>query len=195
MQQVRRGFKTWCENAARGYRQDLKLKLVDPIDPRKLAKHLGITVWTPSDVPNLQAQHIHRLTVTERDAWSAVTLREGDRSLIIVNSGQEHGRQNNSLAHEISHVELGHKPAKMLTAFDGSMLMADYDPLHEAEANILAGAILLPREALLRKFQEGMSNSDVATHFGVSLDLVAMRRNLTGVGKQIANRQRGTWVP
>ena len=195
MEQVRRGFKTWCENAARGYRQELGLEFIDPIDPRKLAAHLGITVWTPSEIPNLEALHIHRLTVTESEAWSAVTLRDGNRSLIIVNSGQTSARQNNSLAHEISHVELGHKPAKMLTAFDGSMLMADYDPLHEAEANILSGAILLPREALLKKFQDGMSNAEVALHFGVSNDLVAMRRNLTGVGKQIANRQRGTWVP
>lgn len=195
MEKVRRGFKTWCENAARGYRQEIGLKAVDPIDPRALAKHLGITVWTPSEIKNLEAHHIHRLTVTEREAWSAVTLRAGKRSLIIINSGHPTTRQNNSLAHEISHVELGHKPAKMLTAFDGSMLMADYDPLHEAEANILAGAILLPREALLIKFQEGMTNAEVALHFGVSNDLVAMRRNTTGVGKQMANRQRGTWVP
>lgn len=195
MEKVRRGFKTWCENAARGYRQEIGLKATEPIDPRTLAKHLGITVWTPSDIKNLEAHHIHRLTVTEREAWSAVTLRDGKRSLIIINSGHPTTRQNNSLAHEISHVELGHKPAKMLTAFDGSMLMADYDPLHEAEANILAGAILLPREALLIKFKEGMTNAEVAGHFGVSSDLVAMRRNTTGIGKQMANRQRGTWIP
>lgn len=195
MEKVRRGFKTWCENAARGYRQEIGLKTTEPIEPRTLAKHLGIEVWTPSDIKGLEAHHIHRLTVTEREAWSAVTLRDGKRSLIIINSGHPTTRQNNSLAHEISHVELGHKPAKMLTAFDGSMLMADYDPLHEAEANILAGAILLPREALLLKFKEGMTNAEVAVHFGVSNDLVAMRRNTTGIGKQMANRQRGTWIP
>ena len=195
MEQVRRGFKTWCENAARDYRQELRLDPVDPIEPRVLAKHLNILVWTPSDIPNLDSHHVHRLTVTERDAWSAVTLREGKRSLIIVNSGHPFSRQNNSLAHEISHVELGHKPAKMLTAFDGSMLMTDYDPVHEAEANLLAGAILLPREALLQKFQQGIATADIATHFGVSTELVIMRRNTTGIGKQMANRQRGTWVP
>jgi IrrE N-terminal-like domain len=195
MVQVRRGFKTWCENAARGYRRELGLDPFAALDPRVLANHLGITVWTPSDVPGLEQVHILRLTTTEREMWSAVTLRDRDRSLIILNDGHSKRRQNNSLCHEIGHIALKHVAPMMILSNDGLMMMTEYDPILEEEATIFAGAILAPREALLKKIDEGMTAPQLASYFEVTEELIAMRKNTTGIGFQLARRQRGTWVP
>jgi IrrE N-terminal-like domain len=191
---LRRGFKTWCENAARGYRRELSLSPLAALDPRILARHLGITIWIPADIPGLSPKDIHHLTVTARESWSAATLRNGDASLIIVNSSHASTRQNSSLAHEIGHVVLRHEPAKMYVTPDGLMMMSEYDLIHEEEADWFAGAILVPRDALLDVENRGLSADIAAKHFGVSVDLLQMRRNRTGVDIQFS-RRRGTWAP
>jgi hypothetical protein len=191
---LRRGFKTWCENAARGYRRDLKLDPIAPLDPRALAKHLGITIWTPAEIPGMDRKDVHHLTVAARESWSAATIRNGKSSLIIINNGHAPTRQNNSLAHEIGHIVLDHKPAQMYVTPDGLMMMSEYDATHEEEATWFAGAILVPRDALLNIASRGLTNQAAAQHFGVSVNLLQMRRNRTGVDIQLS-RGRGTWAP
>jgi IrrE N-terminal-like domain len=191
---LRRGFKTWCENAGRGYRRDLHLPPTAPLDPSALAEHLGITIWTPADIPGLSARDIHHLTVTARESWSAATLRDDGESLIIVNCGHPMTRQNNSLAHEIGHIVLGHQPAQMYTTPDGLMMMSEYNSAHEDEATWFAGAVLLPRDALLEAARCGLPDRAISDRYRVSLRLVQMRRNLTGVDLQLS-RRRGTWAP
>ena len=192
MAALRHGFKTWCENAARGYRRELKLSPIAPLDPRLLARHLQIEIWTPADVPGLEAKDVRHLTST--DGWSAATLRIGTSNLIIVNSGHPVTRQNNSLAHEIGHVVLGHEPAKMSMTPDGHMMMNEYNREHEEEAIWFAGAILLPRDALVDLARNGVPDREAAGMYGVSTQLFAMRKNMTGVATQM-RRARGTWAP
>jgi Zn-dependent peptidase ImmA (M78 family) len=191
---LRRGFKTWCENAARGYRRELGLSPIERLDPRILAKHLRITIWTPAEIPGLGPKDVQHLTVTSRESWSAATLRNGDASLIIINNGHAETRQNNSLAHEIGHIVLRHEPAKMYVTPDGLMMMSEYNDAHEEEATWFAGAILVPRDALLGVVKRGLTDRDAADYFGVSVAVVQMRRNRTGVDIQLS-RQRGTWAP
>jgi hypothetical protein len=191
---LRRGFKTWCENSARGYRRELKLSPVAPLDPRVLAQHLGITIWTLAEIPGINPKDVHHLTVVARESWSAATLRNGNASLIIINNGHALTRQNNSLAHEIGHIVLRHEPAKMYVTPDGLMMMSEYNPIHEEEANWFAGAILVPRDALLDAAARGLTDSVAADYFGVSNAVFQMRRNRTGVDIQLS-RRRGTWAP
>jgi IrrE N-terminal-like domain len=191
---LRRGFKTWCENSARGYRRELKLSPVAPLDPRVLAQHLGITIWTPAEIPGINPKDVHHLTVVARESWSAGTLRNGNASLIIINNGHAVTRQNNSLAHEIGHIVLRHEPAKMYVTPDGLMMMSEYNAIHEEEANWFAGAILVPRDALLDAAARGLTDSVAADYFGVSNAVFQMRRNRTGVDIQLS-RRRGTWAP
>jgi hypothetical protein len=191
---LRRGFKTWCENAARGYRRELELSPVAPLDPRVLAQHLGVTIWTPGEIPGINPKDVHHLTVVARESWSAATLRNGNASLIIINNGHALTRQNNSLVHEIGHVVLRHEPAKMYVTPDGHMMMSEYNPIHEGEADWFAGAILVPRDALLDATARGLTDQAAADYFGVSSAVVQMRRNLTGVDVQLS-RRRGTWAP
>jgi hypothetical protein len=191
---LRRGFKTWCENAARGYRRELRLSSVAPLDPRALAKHLGIIIWTPAEIPGMDPKDVHHLTCIAHEHWSAATLRVGSASLIIINSNHALTRQNNSLAHEIGHIVLKHEPAKMYVTPDGLMMMSEYNPTHEEEADWFAGAILVPRDALLEVAARGLPDRDAAAYFGVSSAVLQMRRNRTGVDIQLS-RRRGTWAP
>lgn len=194
MSALRRGFKTWCENAARGYRRELQLGPVAPLDPRLLARQLGITIWTPADIPGFSTKDVLHLTVTARESWSAATLRDGDASLIIINNGHTLTRQNNSIAHEIGHIVLRHEPAKMYVTEDGLMMMSEYNPNHEDEATWFAGAILLPRDALLDVAHQGLTDRVAADRYGVSDAVLQMRRRLTGVDIQLS-RRRGVWAP
>lgn len=194
MAALRRGFKTWCENAARGYRRELGLPPIASLDPRLLARHLGITIWNPADIPNIDSRDVRHLTVDASESWSAATLRNGHSSLIIINSAHARTRQNNSIAHEISHIVLRHEPARMYVTPDGLMMMSEYNVSHEDEANWLAGTILLPRDAILDIVRRGVPDRDAAAFFGVSPKLLQMRKNLTGVAVQLS-RRRGTWAP
>ena len=194
MTQLRRGFKTWCENTARGYRRELGLSPIGSLDPRALASHLGILIWTPAEIPGLDAKCVKHLTVTARESWSAATLQDAGGSLIIINSGHAQTRQNNSIAHEIGHVVLRHEPAKMYVTPDGLMMMSEYNAVHEEEATWFAGAVLVPRDALLDFVKHGVDNAQAAKQMGVSLQLLEMRRRRTGVDVQLS-RQRGTWAP
>lgn len=190
MSNLRRGFKTWCENAAASYRRDLGVSRSAPLDPRVLAEHLGILVWSPSEIPGMTGPVLKHLTVTDAESWDAVTIQTEDGTLIILNGVPDVGRRNNSLAHELSHIVLEHEPAHVFHTADGHMVMNEYNATHEEEANCLAGTLLLPREALLQAITQGMDDSIMATHFGVSLSLLRMRRNMTGVDKQLLNGRR-----
>jgi hypothetical protein len=174
------------------YRRELGLTPISALDPRALAIHLGILIWTPADIPGLDPECVRHLTA--RDSWSAATLRDGRESLIIINSGHPLTRQNNSIAHEIGHVVLRHEPAKMYVTPDGLTMMSEYNPMHEEEAAWFAGAVLVPRDALLDFIKRGIDNGAAAKLMGVSPRLLEMRRRRTGVDVQLS-RQRGTWAP
>jgi hypothetical protein len=186
---VRRGFKTWCENAARGYRRELELTPLAPLNPRALAKYLNIQIWEPHEIPGLNKAALHHLTVREPHSWSAVTLQANGRKLIITNGTHSTERQNNSIAHEISHLVLEHTPARAFVSAGGLMMLNHYNLVHEEEADCLAGALLVPREALLHVLGNGNSPQSAAKYFGVTSDLLRMRANLTGINRQLANRR------
>jgi hypothetical protein len=190
MVQLRRGFKTWCENAARGYRRDLKLEVSDCLDPKQLAGHLGVSVRAPEQIDGVEPSVVRHLLSVDPESWSAVTLRLGSSALIISNSAHARTRQNNSLAHELSHLILQHEPAVAFVSADGTMILDHYNPLHEEEANCLAGTLLVPRAGLLFWMSNGRSDEQIAKHFDVSLDLLRMRRNTTGVATQLGRRRR-----
>jgi hypothetical protein len=187
---LRRGFRTWCENAAHGYRRELGLEPFAALDPRLLASNLGVKIWTPHDIPGLPPAALCQLTKTDPSSWSAVTICVADRSLIVVNDQDSPERQNNSLAHELSHIVLGHKAAQVFVSPAGQMLLSEYDRVQEEEANCLSGTLLVPRDALLNFLSLGRDHTCIAAHFVVTRDLLQMRINLTGVGKQLANRRR-----
>jgi Zn-dependent peptidase ImmA (M78 family) len=186
---LRRGFITWCENAARGYRRELRLQPFDALNPRQLASNFKVRIWKPSEVPGLSETSLKQLTQTDPRSWSAATVCVGDKHVIITNDTHSNERQNNSIMHELSHIILKHKPAQVFVSNTGQMMLNVYDNTHEEEANCLSGTLLVPRDALLHLLGEGYDHVRAAAHFVVTVDVIKMRVNKTGVGKQLASRR------
>ena len=187
---LRRGFKTWCENAAVGYRRDLKLPKFSKLDPRELARHIGVSILTPNEIKGLNAEIKNHLHHVDPDSWSAVTLTFGNTSVIITNSSHPETRQANSLSHELSHLILRHEPAQAFVTPDGMMVMNEYNRVNEEEADCMSATLLVPREGLLHFLSSKCPDEEIAAHFGVSMDLLRMRKNLTGVARQLSRYRR-----
>jgi len=184
-----RGFKTWCETCALLQRRRLQLKPTDPLDPTRLAGLLRVGIHTAAEVPGLDAES---LAILRRDSgsWSAVTISDGIRHVIIVNPWHSKGRTSSDTMHELAHVLRGHTPARIDITEDGSLILNTYDRDQEDEANWLAGCLLLPREALLHIRGARSDLSSAATHYGVSMDLLTYRMNITGVETQFRRARR-----
>lgn len=62
--------------------------------------------------------------------------------------------------------------------------MRSFNAREEAEANWLAGALLLPREALLNAHREGLSQDDLCKTYRISKKMLSWRLTATGVAAQ-----------
>lgn len=181
---MRRGYKSWCESISTKYRATLGLALHEALEPTALANHLGVLVWHPEDVPGLSSSSLQQLTVIDGDSWSAVTLSIEGTNLMIVNSAHAPNRQRSSLAHELAHVILKHKPGRVDISEAGHLLLNSFDKEQEDEADWLAGALLVPREGLLHAYRQSTDTTMLCNQFGVSNDLLQWRLRMTGVKVQ-----------
>ena len=192
---MRRGFKTWCERTAEDHRRAIGFVVDKPLDPAQLAQHLGVTVWRPEDVPGLSPDSLAQLVERDSDNWSAVTLQIGPSRLTIVNSAHPPTRQRNSIAHELAHLILAHKPSRIDVSEDGHLVLSSFEGDEEKEADWLAGALLVPREGLRRQYRRTQDHQRLAEHFNISLPLLEWRLRMTGVAVQArranAYRSRG----
>lgn len=187
---MRRGFKTQSEQISETLRTKQSLTVFDKFKPKRFLQSLGMIVWTPAEVPGLEAAHLEQLTVTDPDSWSGVAIRMGELTAIIVNSSHPPTRQANTLMHEWAHIELRHKPNRVDRSDGGLLLLSDYPAEFEEEADWLAASVLLPRAGLVRCKSRGMTNDDIADHYGVSAQLTNWRVRMTGVDRQIGARSR-----
>jgi Zn-dependent peptidase ImmA (M78 family) len=184
-----RGYKTWCERYATEKRASLGLSSSAPLDPRALAKHLKVRVWTPADVPGVRAESLAVLLRNDGktpSCWSAVTIVVGNRAAVVLNSSHSKARQASDLMHELAHRIRGHEAEEVEVSEDGIMVLKSYDKDLEEEADWLAGCLLLPRDALVRIKRERLDDADAAARFGVSLRMLSYRNSMTGVSRQYA---------
>lgn len=182
-----RGFKTWCEKYAVSKRVELGLQPHAALDAFKLAKNLGVRVWTPRDVPGLSNESLDVLLRNDGktpSCWSAVTLVINHRILVILNSSHSPARQSSDLTHELAHRIRGHKAQDVAVTAEGLMMLKSYDKIYEEEADWLSGCLLLPREALVDIKRRGMSHTEAAEDFGVSVRMLSYRMAMTGVNRQ-----------
>ncbi|HUF07967.1 MAG TPA: ImmA/IrrE family metallo-endopeptidase [Rhodothermales bacterium] len=185
---MRRGFKSGCELTANRYRKRLGISLQTALPYKDLATELGILLWTAADVPGLDDDTVHQLSVVDADAWSAVTVKLDERHAIVVNAAQNRRRIPNSVAHELAHIILGHSPARVDISEDGHLWLSTYGDEQEREADWLAATLLLPRDGLLQSFARHRDVESVAMQFRVSRELVRWRLNATGVARQVNGR-------
>jgi Zn-dependent peptidase ImmA (M78 family) len=92
------------------------------------------------------------------------------------------GRTQSDPAHEVAHLLLKHdlKDVQEL----GGVTFYSCDDEEEAEANWLAGCLLLPRSLLLAAVRKGMDAQQIAEAFGISEVMASFRLRTTGVMKQ-----------
>lgn len=182
---LERGFKARAERTSAGLRGELGLSPYEQLNPHQLAAYLEVKVLTPLEVPGMTKDLIDQLLTVDPWGWSAVTIAQGDSALIIFNPRHSAGRQASDITHELAHIILGHQPATMIMSPDGNLVMRSYDQKQEDEANWLAWAILLPREALLSMKRKKVTVVDIATAFGVTETLVQYRLRITGIESQL----------
>jgi hypothetical protein len=181
---LRRGFKAQAERLAASARAVLGLDECAPLSPYAYAAHLGILVWQPEDL-GLDPHDLAQLTVHDPDSWSGVSVRVEDRVGVILNTAHPSTRRTNTLMHEIAHVQLRHAPSHVQMTDDGLLLVSEYPKDLEEEADWLAGALLLPRAALVLHRGRGSAVYEIAGHFGVSDQLCNWRLRMTGVDRQL----------
>jgi hypothetical protein len=142
-----RGFKAEANRIALRVRAQMALNPIDPIDPIVICEHFDIGLIRLSE---LDPQSI--FLADENSCFSAVTVPCGFTTAIVHNDSHHAYRQRSNICHELAHCFLGHKYTSPLTpsgerARDGGI---------EAEANFLAGALLVSNEAAIHIVRAGL---------------------------------------
>jgi Zn-dependent peptidase ImmA (M78 family) len=147
-----------------------------PVDPIRIARQLGIDVYTNRLDANLAA-------VLAKDP--------GHDPVIVLNASDSRNRQRFSCAHELGHyVRRTNQAVLDPAAFDTndyaysdyrSTLSSTGEDAEEVYANGFAAALLMP-EAEVRKRFRGSSPIDLAVVFDVSQEAVQIRLNTLGLG-------------
>jgi len=173
-----RGFKSWCERVAVTQRRELNLGPTARLDAGELAKHLRVLVWKANQVPDLEKKFLRRLVRDDADSWSAVTICYDGKDLVIVNPSHSEARLASDVMHELSHIIIGHEPARMDVSEDGLLVLSSYEKQQEEEAKWLSGCLLLPREALLSIRRRRIGLEQAAAEYGVSVAMLSFRLNV-----------------
>jgi Zn-dependent peptidase ImmA (M78 family) len=192
---VRRGFLAAADRLAAAVRTELGLGAYDRLDPFSLAAEYGIPVVPITDLVAEGADpgSIRVLTVLDRSCFSAGTVVAGTSRLIIFNSVHPDGRRANSVTHELAHLLLEHIPGPAI----GPGGCRVWDAEMEAEADSLAGVLLVPREAALACARVGLPHAIGAARFGVSAELMRWRTDYSGAARQAraAAQRAGRTIP
>jgi hypothetical protein len=179
---MREGFVTEAEALALAVRAELGLDADDHLDCDALAAAWGVPVVSLDALRAAGARpsSIHHLTVASPSSFSAGTVVNGTRRLIVLNPAHPPSRRANSLAHELAHLVLEHEPGSATGPGGCRVWHADL----EEEADRLAGMLLVPREAALACARVGLPLRVGAARFGVSVSLMRQRIHQSGAARQ-----------
>jgi Zn-dependent peptidase ImmA (M78 family) len=149
-----------------------RLSLTDiPVDPIKIARALGIKVWTSDLQPNVAG---------------ALVTRQGDQPQIYVNASDHVHRQRFTIAHEVGHFidrALKGEASEPLNFVDyrDDLSSQGTDPA-EMYANGFAAALLMPAARVREYWNQYRDVDTLASKFQVSPG--AMRHRLRNLGVQ-----------
>jgi hypothetical protein len=183
-----RGFKSWCENTSIGMRIKLGLNPHDSLDASELAKRLNVEVMNIGDINDLPLETLTYLSSPGGNDWSAVTVSLGESRIIVINPRHSVGRTSSDLMHELAHIILRHAQGE--SHYVGDLMMREYNEKQEAEADWLAGSLLLPRKALEFTKYSKMDEDSVLTKYKVSKQLYDFRCHMTAVNRQYGHQRR-----
>lgn len=166
----RRGFKADANRIALRVRRQMDLAPHAPIDPPAVCAFFEIELLELSEVEP-QSPFLTK----HQDAFSAVTVPRGLATAIVHNDRHHPYRQRSNICHELAHCFLGHECAPPLLengdrSRDGGI---------EAEANFLAGALLITNEAANRIMADGLYHQ-AQEIYGVSKPMLDYRLRVSG---------------
>jgi Zn-dependent peptidase ImmA (M78 family) len=183
---LRRGFKAEANARAKEIRAELGLNATDKVDVWQLAALLEIPIVPLTELRSVVPDAVHQFTVVDQSAFSAATVFCGSKRIILYNDVHAKVRQASDIAHEISHALLGHDPQPALDELG----CRQWDAECELEADWLAGVLLVPEEATLASARAGLSDSEAARRYGVSLPMMQFRMNMTAARRRVTARPR-----
>lgn len=173
---VPHGFKARANRIAVGIRRQMQILDGDPIDLDELVLKLGLSIVPISTFSDLVPESVTQLVDKDRSAFSASLLRLGRSRVILVNDGHSPRRRNSSIAHEIAHVLLAHAPARLFKPAG----CRSFDKEMEAQADCLAGHILVSNDAALRIVCTDLPLETACDRYGVSQKMLEYRLNTSG---------------
>ncbi len=188
---MERGFKTRCEEMSRSLRAELSLDPAAPLPAEELASYLGVYLWSVEDL-GLAPADVTQLVRNDADSWSAITVSAAGLDAIILNPNHRRGRYSSDVMHELAHLLLGHEPSTMFFAGQENLALRGFNKAAEEEADWLAGALLLPRDALVRLRAQNKPKDVACDEFGVSTRMMEFRMRITGVERQFSRRRKTT---
>ena len=186
---MERGFKTRCEEMSRSLRAELGLDPVTSLPAEQLASYLGVYLWSVQDL-GLDPEDVTQLVDNDPASWSAITVSAASMDAIILNPNHRRGRYSSDVMHELAHLLLGHEPSTMFFAGHENLALRGFNKDAEEEANWLAGALLLPRDALVKLRGKNCPPEVVCDEFGVSKQMLEFRMRVTGVERQRSRKKK-----
>jgi Zn-dependent peptidase ImmA (M78 family) len=181
-----RGFLTQAERHAARIRDELGLGPADPVDLHAVARQLGVRVVPADEL--IDVARLQELERIQAFAFSACTLDIRGTKVVVFNPLRSPARTQSDLAHELSHLLLGHDLDEVRVV--AGMPFRTCRPDQEEQATNLGGTLLLPRPLLLRAARQGHGVEEIAEQYGVTLEMARFRFNRTGVARQARARGR-----
>ena len=168
--EFRRGFKAEANKIAVRVHEKMGLAAIDPIDPIEICAKFDIALIKLSELDCDCAAFLNG----DRSRFSAVTVPCGFRTAIVHNDTHHPYRQRSNICHELAHCFLGHKHTPPL--IDGERTRAGGV---EAEANFLAGTLLMTNEAAIYIVRAGLVSAAQGI-YGVSGPMLDYRLRVSG---------------
>ena len=165
-------FRSRCEALSMQWRIRLGLRAFDRLPADELADACGVLVRRPDqlDVP----EEVRDYFLCREDWWGF--LFPTRPPVIVYHPGQPATRYESTVMHEIAHLLLEHPLERVYLAQDDRNGRA-FNPRIEAEAAYLGSCLQIPRRGLYWAVQKGMTDEEIALHFGASRALVRWRQN------------------
>lgn len=176
-----RGFKAKADRMALEVREKVGLSPIDPLNVEALCDHLDIKVISMTSLPCDTSQ----LCGNDNDCFSAMLVYAGMKLAIVHNDTHHPHRQRSNICHELSHCFLGHKACHLVND-NGTRV---HNGTIEAEANYLAGSLLMPREAAVHVLASGLL-SRARSIYGISRPMLDYRLRISGAHKIVERTRR-----
>jgi hypothetical protein len=157
-----------------------------PLQPFEIAKNIdGVTLLSQEQFESVIGEECAaRLFGVHRRSWSGFVVPVEGWNVVVINSTHPVTRQHATLMEELFHIRLRHVPTKISLCPQTKLMRREYAKDIEHDAYWSAAAALVPYFTLKEMLASGMTIEAVAEFFGVSVDLVRFRMNVTKLARK-----------